>query len=202
MPRSLEFCFDYASPYSYFAQQLVPALTARSGVPVRYRPVLLGGIFKSTGNQAPMLEGCEPKRHYSVRTLQRWVAHYDVPFSMNPHFPVNTLGVMRACVAAQRAGVFDAFHAAVFPAMWSEGRNLGDATELEDVLERAGLDAKALLGAAQDATVKQELIANTEAAVASGAFGVPTFIVRDEDGGEELFWGADHMHFVERALAG
>lgn len=195
MPASFQFCFDYASPFSYFAQSQLAGLLERTGAEVEYRPVLLGGIFKSTGNKAPMQEECVPKRNYTARMIQHWVAHYGVPFQFNPHFPVNTIHVMRTCVAAQKEGVFDAFHAAIFPAMWVDGRNLGEPTEIAKVCGGAGLDGERLVQLSQDPAVKDTLRANTDAAVAAGAFGVPTFLV-----GDELFWGADHMHFVERAL--
>lgn len=196
MPARLEYYFDYASPFSYLASHQLPALLERTGAEVEHKPVLLGGIFKATGNQPPIAESCEPKRAYFGRSVGRWVEHYGAPFQFNPHFPINTVTLMRACVAAQRAGDFDAFHAAVFPAMWAHGRNLGDPAEIQKVLEEAGLDGKALLEATQDPAVKDALRANTDEAVARGAFGVPTFVV-----GDELFWGADHMLFVEKALS-
>ena len=192
----LVYCFDYASPFSYFAHTQLPALLERTSAEIEYRPSLLGGIFKATGNQAPMMEKCENKRAYSMKSLQRWVGHYGVPFQFNPNFPINTVNVMRTCVAAQRDGVFEAFHPAMFQAMWVDGRNLGEPDEIAAVASEAGLDGKALVGASQEQGVKDTLRANTEATVAAGAFGVPTFLV-----GDELFWGADHLHFVEQALA-
>lgn len=193
--RQLVFCFDYASPFSYFAQTRLPSLLERTGAEVEYRPVLLGGIFKATGNQAPMFEPCENKRNYGMRMMPNWIAHYGVPFQMNPNFPINTVNVMRTCVAAQKEGVFEPFHAAIFPAMWVHGRNLGEPDEIAAVATEAGLDGKHLVAQSQQQAVKDTLRANTEGVVERGAFGVPTFLV-----GDELFWGADHMHFVESAL--
>jgi 2-hydroxychromene-2-carboxylate isomerase len=194
MPR-LEFFFDYGSPYSYLADSRLPALAERTGAELSYRPMLLGGVFKATGNSSPVANPCEAKRSYAALEIQRWVAHLGVPFRGNPHFPINTLLLMRSAVAAQRAGVFEPFHRAVYPAFWAEGENLGEPEVIARVVERAGLDARALLEAAGDAAVKAELRANTEEVVARGAFGAPTFFV-----GDEMFFGNDRLDFVERAL--
>jgi 2-hydroxychromene-2-carboxylate isomerase len=193
--RRLEFFFDYGSPYSYLANSRLPALAERTGAELNYRPMLLGGVFKATGNSSPAVEPCEAKRAYGALELQRWIAHLGVPFRGNPHFPINTLLLMRTAVAAQRAGVFDPFHRAVYPAFWAEGENLGELEVVSRVLEKAGLDARALLEAAGDPAVKAELRATTEEAVARGAFGAPTFFVADE-----MFFGSDRLDFVERAL--
>jgi len=195
MPR-LEFFFDYGSPYSYLADSRLPALAERTGAELTYRPMLLGGVFKATGNQSPAVQPCEAKRAYGFLELRRWVAHLGVPFEGNPHFPINTLLLMRTAVAAQRAGVFEPFHRAVYPAFWAEGENLGEPEVVGRVVEKAGLDARALLEAAGSPDVKAELRAATEEAVARGAFGAPTFFV-----GDEMFFGNDRLDFVERSLA-
>ena len=194
MPR-LEFFFDYGSPYSYLANSRLPALVGRTGAEVAYRPMLLGGVFKATGNSSPAVEPCEPKRAYGGLELRRWIAHLGVPFGGNPHFPINTLLLMRTAVAAQHAGVFEPFHRAVYPAFWAEGENLGEPEVLGRVVEKAGLDARALLEAGGDPEVKAELRSTTEEAVARGVFGAPTFFVEDE-----MFFGNDRLDFVERAL--
>ena len=191
----LEFFFDYGSPYSYLADSRLPALAERTGAEVRYRPMLLGGVFKATGNSSPVANPCEAKRAYAGLELQRWVARLGVPFSGNSHFPINTLLLMRTAVAAQQAGSFEPFHRAIYPAFWAEGENLGEPEVVARVLEKAGLDAPALLEGAGDAAVKAELRANTDEAVARGAFGAPTFFV-----GDEMFFGNDRLDFVERAL--
>jgi 2-hydroxychromene-2-carboxylate isomerase len=194
--RRFEFFFDYGSPYSYLADSRLPALAERTGAEVRYRPMLLGGVFKATGNSSPVADPCQAKRAYGALELQRWVAHLGVPFRGNPHFPINTLLLMRTAVAAQRAGVFEPFHRAVYPAFWAEGENLGEPEVVARIAEKAGLDARGLLEAAGDSAVKAELRATTEEAVARGAFGAPTFFV-----GDEMFFGNDRLDFVERALA-
>ncbi|HEX5065640.1 MAG TPA: 2-hydroxychromene-2-carboxylate isomerase [Myxococcota bacterium] len=195
MSRRLEFFFDYGSPYSYVANAQLPALVARTGATLVYRPMLLGGVFKATGNRSPAAEPIEPKRRYGGVTLLRYAAEAGVAFRPNPHFPIDTLFVMRCAVAAQHAKVFDAFHARVYPAFWAEGENLGDRDVFARVLAGAGLDAAKLFEGALQPDVKTELRATTEEAVARGAFGAPTFFV-----GDELFFGSDHLRFAAKAL--
>jgi 2-hydroxychromene-2-carboxylate isomerase len=195
MPRTLEFFFDYGSPYSYLASHRLPGLAARTGVELRYRPMLLGGVFKATGNQSPMLEPIAPKRAYSGLALQRSAEAYGVEFRGNPHFPINTLMLMRSAIAAQQLRVFDAFHQSVYPAFWVQGLDLGDEAVLAKLLAGAGLDAAAIAEARSRDEVKNELRRNTDEAVQRGAFGAPTFFL-----GDEMFFGADHLFFVERAL--
>ena len=193
--KRLEFFFDYGSPYSYLANTQLPALRERTGCELVYRPMLLGGVFKATGNRSPAMEPVEAKRRYGGVEMGRWVAYYGVAFKANPHFPIDTLRIMRAAHAAQRAGVFDAFHAALYPPFWVEQKNLGDEAVLTAVLDGAGLDGKALLQAAADPEIKMALRETTDEAVARGAFGAPTFFI-----GDEMFFGADRLPFVERAL--
>ena len=195
MTTRLEFFFDYGSPYSYLADSQLGGLRERTGCEIAYRPMLLGGVFKATGNRSPAMEPIEAKRRYGAVELRRFVALYGCPFQPNPHFPINTLPIMRACHAALRDGVFETFHRAVFPAFWAAGRNLGDEAVFAGVLEAAGLDAKALIAGASDPEVKDALRATTEEAVERGAFGAPTFFV-----GDEMFFGADRLGFVEAAL--
>ena len=193
----LEFFFDYGSPYSYLANTQLPGLRERTGCELVYRPMLLGGVFKATGNQSPAMEPVEAKRAYGGVEMRRFVEHYGADFQPNPHFPINTLKIMRTAHAAQRAGVFDAFHAAVYPPFWAQGANLGDEAVFRGVLADAGLDADGLLAAADDPEVKDALRTTTEEAIARGAFGAPTFFV-----GDEMYFGADRLPFVERALQG
>lgn len=191
----LEFFFDYGSPYSYLADTRLAGLQARVGCEIAYRPMLLGGIFKATGNRSPAEETVLPKLRYQSAELQRWVEHYQVGFVSNPFFPINTLQLMRTAHAAQDSGVFDTFHPVVFKAMWEQEKNLGDPEVLGPVLESAGLDAPGLLGMAADPEVKRSLMETSEEAVARGVFGAPTFFV-----GDAMFFGNDRLDFVERAL--
>ncbi len=196
MSLPLEFFFDYGSPYSYLANHRLTGLRERTGAEIVHRPMLLGGVFKATGNQSPALEPIEAKRSYGGLALRRSAEAYGAPFRGNPHFPINTLMLMRTAIAAQRQGVFDVYHQSVYPAFWVDGLDLGDEAVLAGVLTDAGLDAAKLAELRSQDDVKNELRSNTEEAVARGAFGAPTFFL-----GDEMFFGADHLFFVERALA-
>jgi 2-hydroxychromene-2-carboxylate isomerase len=193
MATELEFFFDYGSPFSYLADTQLEGLAGRTGAVVSYRPMLLGGVFKETGNSSPI--SIEAKRKYMNADLERWAKHYGVPALHNPHFPINTIRLMRGAIAAHRSGVFAAYHRAIFDAFWRDGLNLGDAAVVRGVLERAGLDAVRLAAASEEHAVKDALRVATETAVARGAFGAPTFFV-----GDQMFWGNDRLLFVEQAL--
>jgi 2-hydroxychromene-2-carboxylate isomerase len=193
MATELEFFFDYGSPFSYLADSQLEGLAERTGAVVSYRPMLLGGVFKETGNSSPI--SIEAKRKYMNADLERWAKHYGVPALHNPHFPINTIRLMRGAIAAQRSGVFAAYHRAIFDAFWRDGLNLGDAAVVRGVLERAGLDAVRLAAASEEHAVKDALRVATETAVVRGAFGAPTFFV-----GDQMFWGNDRLLFVEQAL--
>lgn len=192
----IEFFFDYGSPYSHLANGVISEIASSAGANLVYRPMLLGGVFKATGNQSPMMEQVEAKRGYGGSTMRRTSEFHGVPITMNPHFPINTIGMMRLAVAAQREAVFDAFHAAAYPGFWQQGLNLGEVDVQAELIRGAGLDADKLLARAGDDDVKAELRANTEEAVARGAFGAPTFFV-----GEEMFFGVDHLPFLMRHLS-
>jgi 2-hydroxychromene-2-carboxylate isomerase len=193
MATELEFFFDYGSPFSYLADTQLKGLAQRTGALVVYRPMLLGGVFKETGNASPI--AIEAKRKYAMNDLQRWANQYGVPAPDNPHFPINTIRLMRGAIAAERAGVFAAYHRAIFDAFWREGLNLGDAAVVRGTLQRAGLDAERVAAMSEEHAVKDGLRVATEAAVARGAFGAPTFFV-----GEQMFWGNDRLMFVEHTL--
>ena len=197
MSKNLEFLFDFGGPNSYLAYKMLPDLCARTGAKVVYVPILLGGLFKLTNNQAPMMRYAETpaKQKYEMLEFQRFVKAHAIPFKMNPRFPLNTLYVMRGAIAAQRLGCFAPYMDAVMAAMWHDAADMGDLDVVRDVLDKAGLDSTALLALADDPEVKAELIANTEAAAKRGAFGVPTFFVDDE-----MFWGKERLGQVEAAL--
>ena len=194
MARRIEFFYDYVSPFSYLANSQLAALAERTGADVEFRPFFLGGVMKATGNSPPL--SVPAKGKYMLSDIQRWASEYDVPIKFNPSFPINTIQVMRAAVAAQELGVFAVFHEAVFRAMWVDEVDLGDPAFLRGVLEKAGLDAEAILARAAEQEVKDRLRANTDEAVERGAFGAPTWFV-----GEEMFFGNDRVPFVEKALA-
>jgi len=195
MARTLEFYYDYGSPYSYLADTQVEAIAKRAGAALVRRPMLLGGVFKATGNASPMT--VELKSKWSAFDMPMWAKHYAVPFNRNPFFPVNTLALMRGAAAAQIDGVFERYHPAIYKAMWVDGINLNDIGEVAKVLSAAGLDAAKIGNRIQDQDVKDRLKATTDEAVARGVFGAPTSFV-----GDMMFFGNDRLPFVEMALKG
>ena len=197
MAKNLEFLFDFGGPNSYLAHKSLPEICARTGAELVYVPILLGGLFKLTNNQAPMMRYAETpaKRNYEMLEFDRFVKAHALPFKMNPRFPINSLYLMRGAVAAQQLGCFALYVDTVMAAMWEDGRDMGEAKIVRQVLDSAGLNSAALLALADDPDVKAELMANTEAAAKRGAFGVPTFFV-----GEEMFWGKERLGQVEAAL--
>jgi 2-hydroxychromene-2-carboxylate isomerase len=193
------FYFDFGSPNAYLAHRVIPKIEQRTGAKFRYVPALLGGIFKATGNRSPAeaFAGIPAKLAYEGRETQRFVKKHGVTaFARNPHFPVNTLQIMRGAVAAQKLGVFEAYVEAVYRAMWEQGLKMDDPAVIRAALEAAGLPADRLIELTGDPEVKQTLIANTEAAVADGVFGSPSFLV-----GDELFFGKDRLRDLEEELA-
>lgn len=194
MAKTVEFFFDFGSPYSYLAYKALPGVAAAHGAQIVWRPMLLGGVFKATGNHSPV--EIPAKGKWVHQDLQRWAARYGAAFKNNPHFPINTLVLMRGAAGMQlRGSEFDKYVEAIFRAMWEEPRNLGEPRELAEVLRQAGFDAEGFLALVNDAAVKEQLKNNTEEAVARGVFGAPTFFV-----GEEMFWGQDRLDFVAQAL--
>ncbi len=192
---SVEFHFDFGSPNAYFSYKVIAGIEARTGVNFAYVPVLLGGIFKLTNNQSPMAQfaGVKNKNEYQRLEMQRFIAKHGLTaFRMNPHFPVNTVQIMRGAVAAGRAGDMARYVEAVFHHMWEAPKKMDDADVLRAALDASGLDGSMLLAAMQDLSVKAELMANTEASVARGNFGSPTFFV-----GSEMFFGKDRLRDVE-----
>ena len=192
---SVEFFYDYGSPYSYLADTRLAGFEARTGAEIIYRPMLLGGVFKATGNQSPFAEPVEAKRRYFSIELRRCVRQLDVEFVQNPHFPINTLGLMRAAYAARALGVFEPFHAAIYRAFWTTGADLGNPEVIVEVLDAAGLKGREIVEAAQGDEAKAALRATTDEAVERGIFGAPTFFV-----GDEMFFGNDRLDAVEDLL--
>jgi len=196
--KTIEFVFDFGSPNAYLALPPLREIAARHGATVKLIPCLLGGIFKATNNRAPMVAFGEvpSKLAYERLEMERFIARHGLTrFRMNPHFPVNTLLAMRGMVAAQRMGIEDAYVAAVLAAMWEDGEKMDDPEVFVRVLDAAGLDGRGILDRTRDDGVKAELAANTEAAVARGAFGIPTFFVNGE-----MFFGKDRLAQVEEQL--
>lgn len=196
MSKTVEFLFDVGSPYTYLAYHQLPKIAQAHGAEIIWTPVLLGGIFQATGNASPA--EVPAKGRYSNVDLQRWANAYGVPIQMNPHFPINTLSLMRGAVAMQMRGE-EAFHRylrAVFSAMFEKPRNMNLPAEIGAVLAQAGFDPMEFMAQIGEQSVKDRLKENTTAAVARGVFGAPTFFV-----GEEMFWGQDRLAFVAEALS-
>jgi 2-hydroxychromene-2-carboxylate isomerase len=190
--KEIEFLFDYGSPFSYLADTQLPALTARAGAKIVYTPILLGGVLKATGNASPITVPAKGK--YMNLELKRWARRYGIAELSNKFFPINTMKLMRGAVASQQLGVFDRYHATIFPAFWGEGLNLGDDGVLTGVLEAAGLPSAEIIRAIDTDQVKNLLRLNTDDAVARGMFGAPAFFV-----GGEMYWGNDRLDWVEEA---
>ncbi len=190
----MEFYYDYGSPTANLASTQLPAICARHGAALIYRPMLLGGVFKATGNATPVR--IDAKRAWLFEDLARYVARYGVRFEMNPHFIINTLAIMRGAVWAQAASCLEEFNRAMFEAVWVNQRNMADPAEINDVMAQSGLDAERMIEAIQQPAIKSALIAATDAAVERGVFGAPTMFV-----GDEMHFGQDRLEWVATALA-
>ena len=197
--KTLELIFDFGSPNAYLTLKALPELLDRTGADLIITPCLLGGIFKATGNKAPMIQYADApaKLAYEHLEMRRFIAKHGLSkFRLNPHFPVNTLTIMRGAIVADDEGNLDDYVDAVNRAMWEEGLKMDDAPVIATFLSANGFDGPALLARTQEPEIKAKLVANTEAAVARGAFGIPTFFV-----GGEMFFGKDRLAQVEEALA-
>ena len=198
MSGKVEFLFDFASPNAYLSYHVLREVAERQSVELALTPVLLGGLFKLTNNQAPMLAFGEVKGklEYDMLETQRFIeAHGLNKFVFNPHFPINTITLMRGFIAAQEMGVVDQYVEANLSAMWEQGLNMGDPAVAAGVWQSAGLDAAGLAEAIQTQPVKDALLQNTQQAADRGAFGVPTFFV-----GDEMFFGKERIIQIEQML--
>jgi 2-hydroxychromene-2-carboxylate isomerase len=189
MAKQIEFFYDYLSPFSYLADTQLPAIARRARAEIVYRPILLGAVMKATGNSGPIpIQG---KAGYNVTDFQRWAKRYGVPAQFSPHFPFNTIRLLRAAVAAQRHGRFAEFHSSAFRAIWEHGQDLSKEAALRHLLSDVEIDPSLIDGD----EIKHQLRVNADDAVSRGAFGAPTFFV-----GDEMFWGNDRLDFLEEAL--
>jgi 2-hydroxychromene-2-carboxylate isomerase len=194
----VEFHFDFGSPNAYLAHLVIPEIERRTGAKFDYVPVLLGGVFKLTNNRSPAesLAGIKNKPEYERLETERFIKRHGITrYQRNPFFPVNTLNMMRGAVAAQGLGVFARYVDEIYRHMWAEPKKMDDPDVLRAVLTESKLEVEPLLALAQTAEVKDGLRANTERSVARGAFGSPTFFVRDE-----IFFGKDRLRDVEEAI--
>ena len=198
MSTNPQFLFDFGSPNAYLSHEAIPAIEKRTGVRFEYVPILLGGIFKSTNNKSPAetLAGVKNKPEFMKLETERFIKRFNVaPYVWNPFFPVNTLNLMRAAIAAQLEGVFETYVEAAFHHMWREPKKMDDPEVAAKALASSGLDPQKLFARAQEPEVKGKLIKNTEDAVARGAFGSPTFFV-----GNEMFFGKEQLREVEEMV--
>lgn len=194
----VQFLFDFGSPNAFLAHRVIPQIEQRTGAKFIYVPILLGGLFKLTGNQSPAtaFAGIKNKPEYNQLEMRRFLARHGIAdFVFNPHFPVNTLQLMRGAVAAQELAVFERYVDAIYDAMWTKGLDMGQAEIVARELAAAGLPAEQLLGSSQTPGVKQRLLDNTQAAFERGAFGSPSFLV-----GDELYFGKDRLGEVEAEI--
>ncbi len=197
---TLEFHFDFGSPNAYLAHRAIPQIEARTGAKFSYVPVLLGGVFKATNNVSPAvsLQGIKNKPEYTRIETDRWLAQYKLaPYTPNPHFPVNTLQVMRGAIYAQQTDYFAQYVEAVYQHLWEQALKMDEPEVIGQALTQSGLPAEEIMAGAQDPEVKQALIHSTEASVARGTFGSPTFYL-----GDDIYFGKDTLGAIEQALLG
>ncbi|HSW07996.1 2-hydroxychromene-2-carboxylate isomerase [Aquabacterium sp.] len=197
-PVHVKFLFDFGSPNAYLCHKVIPAIEARTGAVFEYVPILLGGLFKLSNNRSPgeAFAGIPNKQAYDRMEITRFVARHGLSkYRFNPHFPVNTLKIMRGACAAQKFGCLPAYVDVVYAAMWEDGRNMDDLPTLTATLDAGGLDSQAILALSQDPEVKATLLANTQSAHDHGAFGSPSFLI-----GRELWFGKDRLGDVEEAI--
>lgn len=197
-PIKAEFLFDFGSPNAYLAALVIPAIERRTGVKFDYVPVLLGGIFKATGNMSPVaaLQGIKNKPEFMALETRRFIRRHNITtLRPNPFFPVNTLMLMRGAVAAQLEGVFEPYFQAAFHHMWEDPKKMDDPAVFRVAFKSSGLDIDPLIARAQQDDVKKKLLDLTTEAVDRGAFGAPTFFV-----GKEMFFGKDQLRDVEEAI--
>ena len=196
---TVQFLFDFGSPNAYLCHKVIPEIETRTGVRFEYVPVLLGGLFKLANNRSPMeaFAGIPNKLAYDKLEMKRFISKHKLDlFRFNPHFPVNTLAIMRGAVAAKQLGMFEPYVNAIYAGMWEEGLNLSDPTVIHATLAKHSIHAEPLLQAIQSAEVKSALLDNTQKAFDRGAFGSPTFFVD-----QEIFFGKDRLRDVEEAIA-
>ncbi|HIC7213663.1 2-hydroxychromene-2-carboxylate isomerase [Burkholderia stabilis] len=195
MSKRIDFYFDFGSPASYLAWTQLPAIAAEYGALLAFKPMLLGAVHKATQNASPA--AIPAKAAWMRRDLARFAQRYGVRYQHNPHFPINTLALMRGATGTQMrdAALFERYVSVIFRAMWETPRDLGDLGTLAGVLAHGEIDPQLILTIVQDPSVKDQLKADTDAAVARGIFGAPTMFV-----GDEMFFGQDRLDFVRDAL--
>ena len=188
MIKNVTFCFDFGSPYSYLAYNNLNSIREAGGE-VTIMPVLLGGIFKATGNQPPAT--VQKKGEYMFKDINRWSKKLGIPFKMNPYFPILTVPHMRGAVLAQRENILEKYMQVMFEAIWVKAMNLNDQEILTNIAEKSGIDPNQFAEEISSDEIKNKLKENTEFAISKGSFGVPTYYLDDE-----MFWGIDSVKFL------
>jgi len=194
----VEFHFDFGSPNAYLAHLVIPEIEQRTGAKFEYVPVLLGGVFKMTNNRSPAesMAGIKNRLEYEALERERFVRRHNITqFKWTPFFPVNTLLIMRGAIAAQLDGVFQRYVDEMFRHMWAAPKKMDDPEVVRSALEESGFNAASLMARTQEPEVKDRLLQNTQASVARGTFGAPTFFV-----GDEIFFGKDRLRDVEEEI--
>ena len=192
MTKTVTFCFDFGSPYSYLAYNYLSPIK-EAGAQIDLKPVLLGGIFKATGNQPPAT--VQKKGEYMFKDIQRWANKLDISFKMNPYFPILTVPHMRGAILAQKKDILEDYMQSMFDSMWLKGLNLNDQEILTKVASESGIDPNDFAEGISSDEIKDELRLNTQFAIDKGAFGVPTYFLENE-----IFWGIDSIKFLLESL--
>ena len=192
MTKTVTFCFDFGSPYSYLAYNYLSPIK-KAGAQIDLKPVLLGGIFKATGNQPPAT--VQKKGEYMFKDIQRWANKLDISFKMNPYFPILTVPHMRGAILAQKKDILEDYMQSMFDSMWLKGLNLNDQEILTQVASESGIDPNDFAEGISSDEIKDELRVNTQFAIDKGAFGVPTYFLENE-----MFWGIDSIKFLLESL--
>ena len=198
MTVKVEFHYDFGSPNCYLAHKVIPQIEARTGVAFSYFPILLGGVFKLTNNASPVQQfaGIPHKMKYMRLEMRRFIEEHNLSaFRMNPHFPVNTLQIMRGAIVAEDEGTSKLYVETMLNAMWEQEKKMDDPAVIKEVLDAAGLDGDHFLARIQEAPIKEKLLANTAASAERGCFGAPTFFV-----GNEIYFGKDRLETVEKEI--
>jgi len=196
-PPGVEFYYDYGSPASYLAWTQLARICAARGATLTYTPVVLGAIFKSTGNSSPA--AIPAKGKYIFQDFARWAARWGVPLRANPFFPINTINLMKAAYGIQlrQPERFEDLNRAVFNALWVEALDLNAPAVTAKTLSGAGFDPAYIAALIEDPEVRTGIRRNTDEAIRRGVFGAPTFFV-----GGQMYWGQDRLFMVEEAIAG
>ncbi|GLQ07346.1 2-hydroxychromene-2-carboxylate isomerase [Sneathiella chinensis] len=194
----VQYHFDFGSPNCYIAHKLIPGIEERTGVTIDYLPVLLGGIFKLTNNQPPMIkfQDVKGKNAYMRREMARFLKTHGLDrFRMNSNFPINTVQVMRGAIVAAEEDFLMPYVDVISAAIWEQDLKMDDPDVIAAALKAGGLDADLILRRIQEDGIKKQLVHNTSRAVEMGTFGCPFFYV-----GDEPYFGKDILRDMEEEI--